>query len=1511
MSLETSLEDLYPLSPLQLGLLYEATAEPGMYVEHCRFRIEGTLDVARYHRTWQRIVARHPILRTFITHGDDGQPLQAVLKSVELPLTQLDWRGMPADQQETRLERYCENDRLQGFDLERAPVSRLSVIRLSDGAWESIWTFHHLLFDGWSVAKVVNELSALHTNPNTEPPVPPPYRDYIAWLAGRDHNAARSHWKEYLAGFTAPVRLDLPPGDPSAPQLGELIQLLDIETTARLHETARRLRVTPNAIAQSAWSLVLARYTGRDDIVFGTTVSGRPPALPQVEEMVGLFINTVPVRARLGPELPAAQLIQTVQADQFNREPFEHTPLNEIQAQAEAPSGAPLFTTLCVYENYPDVRKLAKEEVASNLLGPQSRVDLRAVGSVTNYPLSVILVPGERLKLDFLFDARAISTAVAERVIRYMAQVMSELATDPDRPLREVWQVPADQRAHLLARGEGPVQKLPDQPVHTLVEQIAADAPHRTAVIADGRELTYGELVSRADTLARVLIDRGVRPGDLVGVSLSRGTELVVALLAVLTAGAGYVPLEPEFPKARLSFMIDDARPTAVIGEAGVAELFVADWVEFIELDHLVPVEDEVRLPEVSAESIAYCLYTSGSTGRPKGVLVGHRPIVRLAFGMTGVRLGAETRMLQLAPANFDASTVEVWTTLLNGGAVVVYPPETPSVAELGKILANHQVTTAVLATALANSIIDTDPAILAPLRQLMVGGEAMSVAHIRRLQARLPQLEVFNGYGPTESTSFTSMHLVPTPLPAAAQTVPIGRPIGGTQIRLLDPLGDLVPDGAPGELCIGGDGLAAGYLQRADLTASVFRKNRFESGGDRLYHSGDSVRWLPDGTLDFVGRIDHQVKVRGFRVEPGETESVLLTHPDVAAAVVVSRHDETHARLIGYYTTQDGSALPAPALRDHLGATLPDYMVPSTFVHLERLPLTANGKVDRAALPEPEISAPIEAYAAPRTALEETLARIWAQVLGVPRVGVHDNFLELGGDSIHAIQVVARLREEHASLTPRQIFRHPTIAELAPEVSLIEAATEDQGLITGALRSGPIQSWFFDQALARPDHFNQSLVLRVPVDLDIAALQQAVQGLLLHHDALRSRVRPGGELYLAGAEAADPALVVHLTEAATDKEWTAVADRAQGSLDLAAGPAIRAVLATRDGRPWRLLLVVHHLAVDAVSWPLLVQDLGAAYQQSAADQPVTLPAKTASYRKWLDHIREHAQDPEAEASRTYWERTLAVAPLPPVPVDTHTAERATVHGSAAIQTVLPPDLTHSLLKDAGTAYRTRPDELVLTAVALASHALSGSGELLVSVENNGRHPFSDDIDLSRTVGWFTALYPVRITLPPDTADPGAVIKSVKEQLRAVPLRGLSYGMLRFLHPDPLPAGPGPSMAFNFLGSLMAPGSGTDQPFTAAPEPTGATWHPDNHRQHLLDIPVKVTDGRLEIHLVYSAVHYRPETVQTLADEIDTRLRALIEHCLNPAHHGATSSDFPLAKVSQSSLDRLINRLGK
>jgi amino acid adenylation domain-containing protein/non-ribosomal peptide synthase protein (TIGR01720 family) len=1513
------LEDLYPLSPLQQGLMYEAAAGAGTYVEHHRTRIEGRLDVGRYRAAWQSLVDRHPIMRTAVTTGEDGQPLQAVLRSVRLPVTELDWRGLTREEQATRLERFCANDREQGFDVERAPLMRLAILRLGDATWECIWTFHHMLLDGWSVGKLLGELDALYSTPQAALPTPRPYRDYIGWLAEQDQAAALSYWKEYLAGLTTSPELNLPPGDPDGPRQGELTRVLDADVRTGLQETARRLQVTPSVLIQAAWAVVLGRYSDHEDVAFGTTVSGRSPSLSGVEDMVGLFINSVPVRARLDPEQRVADLARRLHTGQVDRGPYEHTPLHEIQGHSEVTPGTPLFSTMCVYENFPDLRGAAKQGSAG-LLGPDCSVEVVASGTIANYALSLIVIPQDPLTTMFLFDERAVAGWAVDGVARHFEQVLTEIIREPDTRIGDVTMIGAAEQEELLHLGRGPEQDAVGQTVHEVIAQWAARAPEQPAVIADGQgELCFGALDERAEALARALVDRGVRPGELVGVHLGRGTDLVIALLAALKAGAGYLPLDPDYPQERLAFIIDDARPAAVVTATGQEWESGPQGPAILDVDAHAP--RETPLPEVGPDAVAYCLYTSGSTGRPKGALIEHRAVLRLAYGMPGVRLDTTCRMLQVSPVSFDASTVEIWSALLNGAAVVACPPGTPSIAELSRILTEHAVTTAGPATALANSVIDADPTIFRPLRQLIMGGEPMSARHVRSLLDRHPELEVFNGYGPTESTSFTTLHRVTRQTVAQDAPVPIGRPIGGTRVYLLDRHGRLVPRGVPGEVCIAGAGLARGYLGRPGMTADKFRaQDLCGEPGARLYRSGDRARWRQDGALEFLGRVDDQVKVRGHRVELGEVEHALRDQPGVAQAAAAVRDGR-----LGAYLVAEGERTDDATLRATLADTLPAHMVPGTWTWLEELPTLPNGKVDRAALPAPTLARPTSAQITPpRSEIEQTLAEIWAETLGVPEVGVHDNFLELGGDSIHAMQILARLREMGLTtkLYAQQLFERPTIAELAPEVVAIDPSRQEQGVVSGPLRSGPIHHWFFDQELGRPDHFNQAVMMYVPDDLDVPALQQALYGLLLHHDALRIRAwhhNGAWQLRLAGEEAADPAEVFEVAAIedeegaeAGEGDWPAllaVANRAQASLDLESGPSTRIVLATRQGRPHRLIMVAHHLGIDAASWSFLVQDLNTAYQQALRAERVSLPPKTTSLRQWLDHLHEHAGDDDIEQARSHW-LDVEAGPLDPGFPQHDDPGPATIRDSGLERVVLSEEATHAVLQEAPAAYRARPDELVLTAVCQAVRACTGTKDVVVGMENNGRHPFGEGIDLSRTVGWFTATFPVLLRLPDDPQDTGGAIVSVKESLRNVPHHGLSHGMLRYLHPDPLPAADTPVISYNYLGGLMSPAADADLPFTAAPEPSGLTSHEDNPRTEPISVLVMVAEGRLEVVVSFQTTRFEPPTMQEFVRRIDTHLAEVVEHCRSAEQPRATSSDFPLAKVSQKSLERIAGRFG-
>ncbi|MFC8669213.1 amino acid adenylation domain-containing protein [Streptomyces sp. NPDC057199] len=1029
------LEDLYPLSALQQGLLFEtlADSEGARYVQQIRWRAEGPLDARRYRSAWQRVVDRHAVLRTFVASGDGGEPLQAVLASAALPVTEQDWRGMPEAERDEQLELYCRTDRARGIVPETAPLCRLSLIRLGESTWESVWTFHHLLLDGWSIGRLINELGPLYLDPGAELPEPPPYRDYIAWLADQDTGAAHAHWRSYLDGFDAPVPLSLPTGDPGTQEpVAECTHVLEQRTEERLRKTARRIRATPGVLVQAAWAVVLSRYTDRDDIVFGTTVSGRPPSLPRVEEMVGLFINTVPVRARTRPGMTAAELVRKLQSGQLDREPYEHTSLYDIGKETELPPGTALFDTLCIYENYPVSAPFPDERIIPDVDLVQGRNT-----EITNYALTISVVPQDRLRIFASFDPRRFDPSAVQRLLGHYAKVLDQIAEDPERPLDRIALADPAERALLRRWTTGPTLDVPSRTVHDLVEQTAVAHPDRVAVVDDatGRELTYRQLTRRADLVAGALVDHGVKAGDLVGVCLPRGPELVTALLGVLRAGAAYLPLRPELPRARLEFMIEDARPTAVVGCSG------ADAPTGIDIDLVAlgligdavadPVDTAVRtrLPRAGADSLAYCLYTSGSTGHPKGVLIEHRGLVnRLAGMQESHRLRAEDSVLHKTPLDFDVSAWELFWPLITGARLVLAAPHAhQDPVQLARTIERRNITvTHFVPSLLAEFVRIADAGQLRSLRLVVCSGEVLPSPVARRL-TELCEAELYNLYGPTEASIDVCAHRVRRPVTDAL--LPIGRPVHNTELHVLDHRMEPVPIGATGELCIGGVQLARGYLRRPELTGQRFPVHPYEPG-QRLYRTGDLARWRADGVLDFLGRADHQVKLNGMRVEPGEIEHTLMELDGIAHALVSVSEGRLHVHLVA-----DGERPDVVTLRAALARTLPDHMIPSAWHWLDSLPTLPNGKADRSRILASAGTAAQRStrYTVPRGGTEELVARVWREILGVERVGAHDDFRELGGGSLDLVKIAFRLREELGRpVELRELVRHSTVAALA-----------------------------------------------------------------------------------------------------------------------------------------------------------------------------------------------------------------------------------------------------------------------------------------------------------------------------------------------------------------------------------------------------------------------------------------------------------------------------------------------
>ena len=1510
-----TVEDVLPLAPMQEGMLFHTLYEPaaGMYVGQMSFQLHGELDEAAFEGAWRAVAARHGSLRTAFLWQGLERPLQVVLPAAPVALETEDLRGVDAD---AAIRRYLAEDRARGFDLAAPPLMRLRLFRTGEGEHLLVWTHHQMLLDGWSIPVVFGEVVAHYDAAvrGTRPALAAarPYRDYLEWLAGRDRDASEAFWRRALEGFQAPTPFGIdrpapqgpPEGDP-----GEVKLHLPAAATAALEALARREGLTMNTVVQGAWALVLSRYSGSSDVVFGATASGRPAALEGIEHTVGLFINTLPVRVDANPAARVLPWLRALQDAQQEAREHEATPLADIQRWSEVPAGLPLFESFLVFQNYP-VEAALKERTA------EPRIRYLESAEKGNIPIALVAVPGERLLLDAAFDTRRFHAAQVERMMGHLAAALESFAAHPAGRLHEVQILAAEERELLAAWNRTEAPSPAGATLPALFERQAGLTPHAPAVVFGGETLSYAELDARANRLARHLRARGVGPERLVGICLERGTDLAVAFLAVMKAGGAYLPVDPGLPAERIAFLLADSDAAAVVTRAYLVEKLPAEYAgAVVALDAeraAIDAEDGDPLaPLAGARNLAYAIHTSGSTGTPKGSLVEHHSLCHYALDMAArLGMGPGDRILQFAALSFDVVVEEVFPAWVSGAAVVLHDGDLLAApAELLRVVEAQGVTGFELPTAYWHewvSALAADGRRLPPcVRFVIIGGEKVSPERLREWAAlEVPLVHVF---GLTETTCTSStLHLPAGDDGSRWSNLPIGRPVGNTTLHVLDASLAPAPIGVPGELYIGGALVGRGYLNRPALTAERFVPDPFSGG--RMYRTGDRARWLEDGTVEFLGRTDHQVKIRGFRIEPGEVEGALLAHPAVGEAVVVARKTAGGVlQLVGYVTPAGDEAPDAEALRAFVAERLPAHMVPAAVAVLPALPLTRHGKLDRAALPD-VTRAPSagEEFVAPRDGIESTLAGIWSAVLGVERVGAHDDFFALGGDSILSIQVVARAHREGIQLTPRQLFEHPTVARLARVAGSAPRAVAEQGVVTGPVQLTPVQHWFFEQDLPDPRRFTEPLLLEVPAGTDAAHVAEAVRLLVAHHDALRLRFRADGrqENAAPGATPFRHEDLSGLPEADRAHALRVRVRAAHDEISLHDG-LFRAVLFGMGAdRPGRLLIVVHHLAIDAVSWRVLLEDLESAWTALERGEKPAFAPKTTSFRDWAARLAAHAAAGGFDAELAYWTERAAA---PALPVDFDASEADNTEGSGRIvSTALSAADTEALLSEVPSVYRTQVNDALLAALGRALERWTGSGVALLEMEGHGREEIFADVDLSRTVGWFTTLFPVLLDLRGARGE-GDALKAAKEQLRALPNRGLGYGALRYLgSPEAraaLAALPRPQVAFEYMGRLDGAVSG---PLRRAAEPAGEAHDPRAPRRHLLEVSAGVQDGRLQVAWVYSEAFHRRETVEALAASLLDELRALVEHCRQPGAGGYTPSDFPLARLAQHELDALL-----
>ncbi|AON07006.1 non-ribosomal peptide synthase/polyketide synthase [Pseudomonas aeruginosa] len=1510
------IEDIYPLSPMQHGMLFHSLYEQasGDYLNQLRVDVHG-LDPARFRAAWQAALDSHDILRAgFLWQGDLEQPLQVIHKHLELPFAEHDWRGREALAE--ALDELAASERRRGFELEQAPLLRLVLVRMDEERYHLVYTHHHILLDGWSSAQLLGEVLARYTGEQAER-TGGRYRDYIAWLQAQDKRVSEAFWKEQLAELLEPTRLaQAVAAEREQVGSGQFQRSLPPARTARLKTFAQRHAVTLNTLVQAAWSLLLQRYTGQDTVVFGATVAGRPAELAGIERQIGLFINTLPVVATPQPGMRLTDWLQEVQARSLALREQEHTPLFEIQRWAGL--GEALFDSLLVFENYPVAEALEKGSPGGVRFGPVSNHEQ------TNYPLTVALGVGDSLTLQYSYDRQAFSDAAVEQLDRHLLNLLEGFVDNAERTLVELSLLDAEERALIDSLWNRSESGFPASPlIHQRVAERARLAPDAPAVLFDDQVLSFAELDSRANRLAHALIARGVGPEVRVAIAMQRSAEIMIAFLAVLKSGGAYVPLDIEYPRERLLYMMQDSRAHLLLTQNHLLDrLPIPDGLSCLCLDREqewagFPAHD----PEVAlhGDNLAYVIYTSGSTGMPKGVAVSHGPLAAhiVATGERYEMTPADCELHFMSFA-FDGSHEGWMHPLINGARVLIRDDSLWLPEQTYAQMHRHGVTVAVFPPVYLQQLAEhaerdgNPPA----ARVYCFGGDAVAQASYDLAWRALRPQYLFNGYGPTETVVTPLLWKARPDDPCGAAYMPIGTLLGNRSGYILDAQLNLLPVGVAGELYLGGEGVARGYLERPALTAERFVPDPFGAPGSRLYRSGDLTRGRADGVVDYLGRVDHQVKIRGFRIELGEIEARLREQAAVREAVVVAQAGASGQQLVGYVVPHDpalaedvgAQAACRDALRKALKERLPEYMLPAHLLFLACMPLTPNGKLDRKGLPKPSADQQQRDYQAPRSEVERQLATIWAEVLKLEQVGLADNFFEIGGDSIISLQVVSRARQLGIHFTPKMLFEAQTIGALAP---LAESGTQvlaiDQGPVTGVTPLLPIQQGFFAEKVAERHWWNQSVLLEAREPLDARLLEQALRGVLAHHDALRlsfTREAAGWTARHRGVEEGAAALL-RVARVADLAALRALADEVQRSLDLADGPLLRALLATFDDGSQRLLLVIHHLVVDGVSWRILFEDLQTAYRQLLAGQTVELPAKTSAFRDWAERLQAFAGDGGLDGELAYWQGQLQGASSD-LPCLDPQGDQSNRH-ARSVSCGLDAEATRQLLQEAPAAYRTQVNDLLLTALARVVCRWTGQVDALIQLEGHGREELFAEIDLTRTVGWFTSLFPLRLTPAEGIA---ASIKGIKEQLRAVPNKGIGFGALRYLGSAASQAAlaglPMPRITFNYLGQFD--GSFTMDEgalFVPAGERAGDDQSPDAPLANWLALNGRIYGGELRIDWSFSGERFETISIQRLADAYRDELLALIAHCRVAEGQGLTPSDFPLARLDQARLDQL------
>lgn len=1474
----------YPLAAAQkrMFLINQLEGSSTTYNMPLILRVKGKLDIEKVKNVFKLLLERHEILRTSFEILNE-QPVQRIHPQVSFDVKVI-------HSKESEIIPIIK-DLLQPFDLSSSPLFRSTILKLSEAEAVLFLDMHHIISDGISVALITEEFIKLYQGQALQP-LSIQYKDYAVWqqeTAISSLSKQQDFWLNTLSG-ELPV-LDLPldyERPPVKSQEGKRFDFtLDKDLTEPLRNLAHSFNTTYYSLFLSFFHLLLSKYAQQEDIIIGTPVGGRTH--PALEGMMGMFVNTIPVRNQVNEEEYFPEFIERVKsnvAQALSNQDYPFEELIEKLAIKRDTTRNPLFDVMFSFET--------SELAGFNLEGLTfSPVALEE--STSKFDL--MLKAGEErgcFVLSFEYCTRLFKQETIETFARRYQQLIKGILSSPQARIKDIDWLSTQEKQQVLFTFNTSKSDLPKHALPELFESVVKISPNKTAIKTEHYSCSYTELNDKAEAVAAELLKNGIRHEEVVAVWSERNIETIADFIGILKAGAAYLPLDTDAPLSRIQEMLSDSGVRFVIGAGSQAERLTGlRNITFLTHDKFVLPHNQSK-PSLSNQNLAYVMYTSGSTGKPKGVMIEHKSIVRLVKNPNYIDFSRYNHILQTGALSFDATTFEIWGALLNGGTLYLTAKETLLDApSLKSFLGKNPVNTAWFTSGFFNGLMDADPDLFKTFEYLIVGGDRLSTTHIDAFKKRYPDTELVNGYGPTENTTFSTFFPVDV---IDSFDIPIGKPVSDTRVYVVDRYLNPLPAGIPGELCIAGEGLARGYINDKKLSDEKFLPVA-ALGENRVYRSGDIACWTDNGNIRFVGRKDEQVKLRGFRIELHEIEHRIKEIDGISDAIVILNDDRN--KLCAYIVAS--SFLSEKEIIKYLRLSLSDYMLPDYFCFLESLPLNKNGKVDRANLPQ-IIKNEEEDFVLPSTDIEKHLVEIWKDLLGIEKVSITDNFFMLGGDSIKAIQVSARLRNHNLKLETRDLLQYPTVAELASYVKPLTVMASQEPLV-GEVKPIPIQHWFFERKLSEAHHWNQSVMLFSEKGFEQALLEETFLALSLHHDALRAFVQEE-RLYCKDPANFHVSLVCFDLRNNTSPGpiITREAEKIQSSISLEQGPLFKlGLFKTKEGD--HLLIAVHHLIVDGVSWRIIFEDIVTAYSALAEKRTVQFPFKTHSIADWSEQLYAYSSSKKLVQEVNFWESMLKseIKTLPKYkpsgPGKVKTAE--------SVSFSLNEEITRHLLQDVHRAYSTEINDILLAALSLALGDFSESTNVLINLEGHGREDVFENIDLSRTVGWFTSSYPV--VLGVRESDVSYHIRQTKEILRKIPDKGLGYGVLKYLNKSGRASSDvfsiEPEVCFNYLGQFDS--DIDENVFSISPYSEGNAMSPESERSFNIDISGIVAAGKLSITITYNPDTFLKTSMLKLSQAYEECLHLIISHCLNKENSELTPADLGYGELSLEGLDKI------